>query len=606
MKTMVLQKLVFPQYPNQETNWRIFYQSQRLIIDRGTLRVPAETLVNFATYMNGVPVNKWQRYTDFTNLSLHLYIQGKYTVTLTGYALEPLQPVRTVFHEETYETAGDEEIILAYPTTKYAFVAFEIAALSDCVILGGYYSSDYEESQIRDINLAIATTTFHKEDYITRNVNNIRSELLEGEDEIKDHLFVNVIDNGRTLQKEDIESPHIRLFFNDNVGGSGGFSRGMLESVHMEPEITHVLLMDDDVLILTESIRRTYTLLRLTNEKYEKAFISGTMLEMDAMWVMHEDLGLVKDDKSFMHAKPIYNATRLNDIMEANREIPYHKNMYAGWWYCCIPTSTIKEKGYALPLFIRGDDVEYGIRCHPLFMTMTGIGIWHMGFAGKYSAATNFYQEFRNMMIIKDATQAIPNVDVFGRWRQECLRAALGFDYDGWELLLLAMEDYMKGPSFIAQDHGTELLQRNKQFAEKLEEMSGEDAEKFPSTYMDEIWQGGRELPRIKSYLYYLTVNGQRFWPEKLLTDAPGILRQDWDHRPDRNAFHKQILTVNGFSRSARVRKMDKAKYNELMQRQKKIIRNYKKNHAKLEQAYIKAYPVLTSEKFWRKYLKLE
>ena len=36
---------------------------------------------------------------------------------------------------------------------------------------------------------------------------------------------------------------------------------------------------------------------------------------------------------------------------------------YNGWWMCLIPTSIlIREIGLALPVFIKWDDVEYGIR----------------------------------------------------------------------------------------------------------------------------------------------------------------------------------------------------------------------------------------------------
>ena len=51
---------------------------------------------------------------------------------------------------------------------------------------------------------------------------------------------------------------------------------------------------------------------------------------------------------------------------------------------------------------------------------------------------------------------------------------------------------------------------------------------------------------------------------------------------------------------------MNKEKYRELQARENKLMRRYDKIHEKVEEAYRKAYPYLTSEKFWRKYLKLE
>ena len=35
---------------------------------------------------------------------------------------------------------------------------------------------------------------------------------------------------------------------------------------------------------------------------------------------------------------------------------------YNGWWMCLIPTRVIKELGLAIPIFIKWDDAEYGVR----------------------------------------------------------------------------------------------------------------------------------------------------------------------------------------------------------------------------------------------------
>ena len=602
-KRIVLQKIVFPEEDNAVTNWQLFYRGPRLVKENKRLLIPDKMVVDFASYLNGLSYRKWHLYTGLNQVSLCLKARGKFTVKLTGYSLKPIQAVRTEYHSQNFDLQEPGEVVLSFPEIQDEFITFEFISEGECEFFGGYYFCDFESGQTRSVNLAIATTTFKKEDFIKRNIDKIRSELLEGDDDIRNHLFVNVVDNGRTLKKDEIESPHIRLFYNDNVGGSGGFSRGMLESIHMVPEITNVLLMDDDVMVLPESIRRTYTLLTVLKEEYRQSFISGTMLELDAMWVMHEDIGLVKPNKDFFHAKPIYTATWLSDVLQSNREVPHHNHMYCGWWYCCIPAKTIKERGLSLPLFIRGDDVEYGLRCNPHIITMSGICVWHMGFAGKFSVHTNYYQEFRNMLIVKDAGQKIPDVDVYGRWKQECMRTALTFDYGGWEVLLLALEDYMKGPSFIEEDHGTEILQRNKKYSEKMEPLS---AITGISMYLDELFEPERQMSFFKKVKYYLTWNGQRWMSEKKLDEEPSVLRQDWDHKPDKNGFHKKLLVVDHINRTGHIRKLDREKFRELLKRQKKDMKLYQRNHAALEQAYKEAYPYMISEEFWKKYLKLE
>lgn len=602
---VTLQKIVFPQ-KEHESYWELFYRSPRLFTVDGKLQIPANFVVDFATYLNGFPYEKWNRYTGLDHVSLKLKLKGKCRITLTGYTLAPNDPIRTELGSIDVDAREEQEIELIYPAISDSFVAFEIGAFSECVLLEGDFNAEIEEGLVHPVNLAVATTTFRKEDYIRHNIRMIREQLLEGDDPIKDHLFVNVVDNGRTLKKEEIESRNIRLFYNENVGGSGGYSRGMIESMHMQPAITNVLLMDDDVLVLPESIRRLYTLLRLLKPDYQSGIVSGAMLELDRKNLMVEDIGFVMPNRTLNHLKPVYNVgKKLEDVLSANREIPHHVHTYAGWWFCCIPASVIRDKGLPMPFFIRMDDVEYGLRAQTKFLTMSGICVWHMGFGDKFNSNINFYQEFRNCLIVKDATSLIDDVDVLGRWKQECLRSALTFDYKGWELLLLAFEDYMKGPSYIEEDHGTELLKAHKAYAEKMAPLSPDEG---PSVVVEPLEKEKKEeqLPFLRRAVYYLSYNGQRFVPEKKLSDALATMRYDWDHRPASCGFHKNLLIVNPFTRSAVVRHMDRAKFRELLERQKKDLKIYQKKHSLLEKNYKEAYPYMVSEEFWRKYLKLD
>ena len=71
--------------------------------------------------------------------------------------------------------------------------------------------------------LSIATTTCCKEDFITRNVNLLRKYLFKEEDtDITEHVFLNIIDNGRTLDPKEFSGHNIKVFPNLNTGGSGG------------------------------------------------------------------------------------------------------------------------------------------------------------------------------------------------------------------------------------------------------------------------------------------------------------------------------------------------------------------------------------------------
>ena len=56
---------------------------------------------------------------------------------------------------------------------------------------------------------------------------------------------------------------------------------------------THVLLMDDDVKVSSESLKRTYNLLALAQGKYKNAFINGAMLAIEEPNQQFEDVSFV-------------------------------------------------------------------------------------------------------------------------------------------------------------------------------------------------------------------------------------------------------------------------------------------------------------------------
>lgn len=52
--------------------------------------------------------------------------------------------------------------------------------------------------------------------------------------------------------------------------------------------ITHVLLMDDDIVIEPEALVKTYTLLTLLKDTYIDTFIGGAMLRLDRQYIQVE------------------------------------------------------------------------------------------------------------------------------------------------------------------------------------------------------------------------------------------------------------------------------------------------------------------------------
>ncbi len=601
--TKLLQKILFPKDEKLQAHWGLFYRAPRLALDATCtqLHIPSGTAVDFATYLNGFSIQKWKLYTPLRSVTLRITLQGRGRIYAIGYHLNPVMPDRHEFSSQEFDFASPTEIVLDFPTeTSEQLLSFEILPFSDTVFYGGAFYGDFEESDVREVNLCLATTTCRKEGYITKNVRLLKEELLSEASEIREHFFVHVVDNGRTLTKEEIEGYHVTLHPNKNVGGSGGFARGMIEAMRQTPEATNVLLMDDDVLVLPESIRRTYTLLSVLKDEWKEAFVSGAMLEFGAMNIQHEDIGTITERGDFIPAKHFPDMYWLENILNTNNELAKINNQYAAWWYCCIPVSQIKKNGLPLPLFIRGDDSEYGLRCRPKIITMTGFCVWHLGFVGKYNVSMDFYQPIRNMLIAKATTGVMQNSNIIHRLKRLFCKQLLEYCYNGAEILLLALEDYMKGPSFIEQDLGERLLKEHSAYNEKLKPLSEFDIE----VRLERVYDNP-PLKKIRKLFYYGTLNFHLFIPRFMLKKDVGVIGFDWSHQSGIQYRREKLLAVNPFDRTAALRVQDRKQCRKLLRRFFWDLLSYKFRHKRIERAYAAKRDWLTSEEFWLQYLEI-
>lgn len=598
-----IQTLVFPTDEKHYACRKLFYRGDLGILDKekNELTIGDAQTCDFVTYLNACSWQKWQRYTKAKKLTLHLEVSGEVRIELVGYHQEALSPARTLFAKQDFSSEDKQLVELEVPENDEQMVGFTITALSSgAKLYGGYFTVEIPEKELNDVTLCIATTTFKKEEFIRKNVAIIKKDLLAAKDDLARDLYLHVIDNGRTLEKADVAGEHMYLHPNTNTGGSGGFARGMIESLHQKPKPTHVLLMDDDVLVLPESIRRTYNLLRMLKPEFSEYFINGAMLFYEDPEKQHEDIGTVDWGGVGHPLKAKLNHSRLENNLKNEQDYPAERGQYGAWWFCCIPTKAIEANGLPLPIFVRADDIEYSIRCKAKFITMNGICVWHMGFETKYSAAL-VYQGFRNNLMGAAFSETVSNEGMFrlvyDGYRSEMMR----FRYGAVEAIVSAFEDFLKGPEFLREPNGEALMGEKAKLTEKLVPLS--TIEGFTVGPRAQL-QDDRS-PSIKTRLYLkLTWNGQRYTrahktPRRAVVTFNGVLQ------PERIVGMDELLAVNPYSMDGVVYKKDRAQFKQLRKRYKLAVKKYKKIAPALIQAYKDARDEMTSEDFWRKYLDL-
>ncbi len=603
--------------------------------DNSTHKLKGPGIFDFTTFFNGLSVFKWRRYSSVEKFYLHIELKGGAAKLLQtwadSYTYYPNVLDDTLKNIEPSDDWQALDIELDASSTEVIH-AFRLEVESETFIRNTYYYTEVDETSLRDVELALCTTTFKKEEYIERNINIIKTRLLESGEDVANHFNMHVVDNGRTLNVSDLEDDHITIYPSPNSGGAGGFARGMIAALEQTPKATHMLLMDDDVRMSAESIIRTYQLLRVVNDEYKDAFVSGAMMNMDEPEVRPDDVDFMDTDGRCRAVKPWARMSILHDaVLNEAFTIPesisnrpdIYEHSYAAWWYCVVPTTLVEKNGLPLPVFVRCDDIEYGLRCHPKFMTMNGICVWHEPFHMRYSATAERYQTVRNML----ASRFTTHMEAFAGFETEfkhLVRTDIRrFNYVDVELSLQGFEDFLKGPSFFAKPGQVEerflwAMKNHKKFQtfeEAYDEVKalGVDLNKLSACdvlKLPPLETHNRISERIKQRFVFEQLSGQRFAKsnyfradEPAIIDGKGHYSYDTDLKVNN---HKVVVGVDVERKTVTVCKYDQERFNTLWKRYKDDLKEYQENKERLQQEYRAAKDTLTSVAFWKAYLGLD
>ena len=614
---------------------KLFCHSDATLVpakDDGIVRLLGPGSFDFTTYFNGLSVIKWRRYTVADNFHLHLELCGAAaTVTLThgssfDYYTLPIEG-------SAVEVAASEdwtELDLDIPAAENdVLVSFMVKASGEVCLRNAYFYTEVADEAIRNVELAVSTTTFRKETYITHNIELVRKYVLGANEPISSHFRMYVIDNGRTLDAEALSGGAVTVYPNENVGGAGGFAYGMLLAQD-QGDVTHILLMDDDVEMSPESFIRTFNILSLVRDEYTEAFLSGAMMDYDVPDSRWEDTGFMTKGGGCQQVKPPRNMSVLHEVLKDESFEPDYDSwsdlaqQYAAWWYCCIPLTQIRRCGMPLPIFVRFDDVEYGQRCAPKFMTMNGICVWHLHFFMRYSEGVERYQTARNGLVTQFTTGVSAQTDFFVEIRRNLRYELLKFNYAGAELVLEGLEDFLKGPdffsakgvaekTFMAANRNREKLVPLAEIRDEALALTGVDVMTITADDLArDIPASGTPRGRVFDIGYKASIleslNGQLFGKIKSAfgRKAAVIEAYGWVFPMGKIGGVDHIVVIDVPSRKGAIRHRDAVRAKALWKRFNEDVKTFKREHDRLAAEYAAARPRITSKEFWRDYLGLE
>ncbi|WP_309237549.1 glycosyltransferase [Actinomadura sp. BRA 177] len=457
---------------------------------RRTVVVPVGRRVSFATYFNAFPAGYWRRWTNVEETVLRIRIRGHATVIV--YRSSAKGHVHRVASSAVdSDTAEDRSFSLPLkPFVDGGWYWFDVVAGERAVVLErAEWCAGVEQVQ-RQGTASIGITTFNRPAFCVAQlvalgeapeVLDVIDEIFvvdQGTDRIADHPDFAVAEAGL--------GGRLRVVDQGNLGGSGGFARAMDETVRAGRS-DYVLLLDDDVVTESEGILRAVA---FADHAKTPTIVGGHMFNLFVRSQLHAFGETIERYRWWWG--PAAHTWPEHDFADGEgtlRRTPWlHRRVdsdYNGWWMCLIPIETIGKIGLSMPMFIKWDDAEYGVRAQAAgfpTVSLPGVAAWHVPWQDKDDGIDwQAYFHWRNRLVT--ALLHSP-YERGGNLLKESfiisVKHALAMQYSTAELMITALRDVLAGPEHMHAGMVTKLQEIRRVRAGFADARAGERIEEFP------------------------------------------------------------------------------------------------------------------------------
>ncbi len=536
------------------------------------------------TYFGAFSLHFWAQKTHLDTARLALEIKsGRGTLTLCH---ADAAGERALAAPLPFDT--QKPVVLTLPfsvtTLKSGLVFWRLTAESDVLIGPARYVTD--EAPQRPVRLGAVITTFRREAAARGAMARFAASGLADEG----HRLL-VVDNGESL--EETPPAGVRLLPNRNLGGAGGFSRGLME-LNRDGVATHVLFMDDDASTPVDCLHKTIALLAFARE--ERLAVCGTMFLEEVPWRQLDAGARVREGFGLAALKTHRDMRRRAHLLANEDDAGVD---YGGWWFFAFKRDQAKE--LAFPFFVRGDDVLFGLRHDFDIIAPSAIASWQPSFESKVSPATEYLAHRSEFLVgLLGTAQTRGRLGPLIRRSFRLVLAEVGgFRYGLAEARCRAMEDVLAGPAFWRENPSA--LPRLMALKQQVPEAYPRPLS--PSDLPRHLpFSRGRE-PGWRRRLRRLT------WDGHLM---PGFLARE--HRllhglglyRGAGLFARQVTYYSPHAGTGFTVARSLPRYLALRLRLARIAWRLRRQGAGLAAAYAAAVPELTAPEYWRGVLGLD
>ncbi|MGY1746384.1 glycosyltransferase [Blastococcus sp. SYSU D00695] len=455
----ILAQRTFFAGPTPEAPDELYCQVTRGALDqeRPRLTVLPYSLATTNTYFGRFPASYWQRWTSARTVDLRAVVSGTGLVRVM--ASDSRGQTRHVAGHAVHDGHA-EPVELGLPLDRFVdggAMWLELETRAGTLTVEQVRWS-VTHTRPRRATAVVLCTYNRADDCLTT-----LSTLAADAEVVSELTAVHVVDQGSdTLASRpgfgplrDSLGPALRYVRQPNLGGVGGFTRGIYEAIRNETaDRVNLLLMDDDIRLEPDTVVR---LRALADRADEPVVVGGQMLTL-----LHPDrlhVGAETADLGILRAgQPVEDALTDADVTSERQEIRVDAD-YNAWWTCLIPSEVVEAVGYPLPLFFQWDDIEYGLRARAAgypTVTLPGAGVWHADFSWKNWDDWSRYFSFRNALITSALHTGFDRRRILDHLVRELGTYLLTMRYGLAALLIRAVEDFLQGPD-VLRDGGAEV-----------------------------------------------------------------------------------------------------------------------------------------------------
>ena len=391
---------------------------------------------DFNTYFNQFSVTRWKKFTDISAIELQLEFQGKGLLTLV---LSQHDGSEQILLQQQVVSKSMSSLQLAIPplaSLPNGLISVRLHSLEGLAFKSGALVT--AQKPVNPVCLGIVITAFRRDEYVLPAIDRLTQDLINAP-EYADRLKLTVVDNGGTLGDKPIP-PGCLVIQNRNLGGSGGFARGLLHYEKEENGITHCLFMDDDASCDSEAIKRTIAFLSYSSNS--NTAIAGAMMLEDNPTVQHES-GAIFDQ----HCIPLKHGLNLKFTKNLLKNDVIEPVMYGAWWFFAFPLKHVDY--YPYPFFVRGDDVAFSCANPFEIVTLNGISSLQESFASKESPMTVYLDTRQNVIQYRlFQNPKFPALKILAKFWRTFLKFNCSYHYATAEAACIAINDAMEPATF--------------------------------------------------------------------------------------------------------------------------------------------------------------